>query len=237
MTEVQTLRRIGIIGGMGPEATIALMQRIHAATLAEDDSDHIPLMVDMNPSVPSRIKHLIEGGGFDPGPVLAQMAAGLEASGAEALVMPCNTAHHYAHWIEEAAGIPLLHMPRLTCVRLAELVPPGSEIGVLASPATNQIRLFQSLLAEVRLTAIYPKDEAPILACIRRIKRSGPSPEELTFLENQSADLARHGAAAILIGCTEFSLLTAQIKAPVQIIDALEVLADTTIYFAGARRR
>jgi aspartate racemase len=222
---------------MGPEATIALMQRIHAATWAEDDADHIPLTVDMNTGVPSRIKHLIDGGGVDPGPVLAQMAAGLQVAGAEALVMPCNTAHHYAGWIEDAVSVPLLHMPKLTCARLASLVPAGSAIGVLASPATNQIGLFQSLLSEVGLSALYPEDEAPVLASIRRIKRSGPGAEDLSVLEQQSADLARRGAAAILIGCTEFSLLTARIVAPVRIVDALDVLVDATIDFAGARRR
>lgn len=231
------LRRIGVLGGMGPEATIALMQRVHAATSAEDDADHIPLSVDMNPAVPSRIRHLIEGEGADPGPVLAEMAAGLESAGAEALAMPCNTAHHYAAWIEGAVQIPLLNMPRQTCTRLASLVAPGAAIGVLASPATNQIGLFQSCLAEVGLIAIYPRDEDPVLATIRRIKKSGPSAADAAILEDESRKLANRGASAILVGCTEFSLLTASIECPVPIVDALDVLVDAIIGFSGARRR
>ena len=64
-------RTIGILGGMGPEATILLQQKVLAAVQARDDADHIPLLIDMNPQVPSRIAHLIDGDGPDPGPVLA----------------------------------------------------------------------------------------------------------------------------------------------------------------------
>ena len=88
------MRRVGILGGMGPQATILLMQKVLAAVPAQDDAGHIPLIVDQNPQVPSRIRRLIEGVGEDPGPVLADMARRLVAGGAEALAMPCNTAHH-----------------------------------------------------------------------------------------------------------------------------------------------
>ncbi len=108
------MRRVGILGGMGPEATVLLMQRIIAATPASDDADHLPLIVDQNPQVPSRIRHLIEGTGEDPGPVLAAMARRLQAAGAEALAMPCNTAHHYAPAIRQATAIPLIDMVALS---------------------------------------------------------------------------------------------------------------------------
>jgi aspartate/glutamate racemase len=65
---------VGIIGGMGPEATVDLMQRIIRLTPATDDMDHIRCIVDNNPKVPSRIKAIIEGDGQDPGPVMADMA-------------------------------------------------------------------------------------------------------------------------------------------------------------------
>lgn len=97
------MKRIGILGGMGPEATVELISRLIATTPAQDDADHIPLMVDMNPQVPSRISRIIEGRGADPGPVLAGMAQRLQSAGAEALAMPCNTAHFYAQGIVVAA--------------------------------------------------------------------------------------------------------------------------------------
>jgi aspartate racemase len=76
------MRTVGILGGMGPEATVLLMQRLLQAVDARDDADHIPLIVHQNPAVPSRIARLIDGAGEDPGPVLAQMARDLQAAGA-----------------------------------------------------------------------------------------------------------------------------------------------------------
>ncbi|HCE72467.1 MAG TPA: aspartate racemase, partial [Ruegeria sp.] len=121
-----TRRVVGILGGMGPEATILLQQRLLATVRAADDADHLPLLIDMNPQVPSRIAHLIQGTGTDPGPTLAQMARGLEQAGATALGMPCNTAHHYAPAIEAAVSIPLLNMVSLSVARARALVAPGA---------------------------------------------------------------------------------------------------------------
>ena len=115
MAEVAAMRPVGILGGMGPEATILLMQKCLAAVTsgaqgALDDADHIPLIVHQNPQVPSRIARLIEGHGPDPAPVLAQMACDLAAAGAQALAMPCNTAHHYADAVRGATALPFLDM-------------------------------------------------------------------------------------------------------------------------------
>ena len=89
-------RRTGIPGGTGPEATVLRMSRPITATPAQDDADHIPLIVDTNTRVPSRVAALTGGGGTDPAPVLAVVAKRLEEAGAGVLAMPCNTAHHYA---------------------------------------------------------------------------------------------------------------------------------------------
>ncbi|HEY9343798.1 MAG TPA: amino acid racemase, partial [Inquilinus sp.] len=101
-------RVIGVIGGMGPAATVEFMSRVIRRTDAEDDSDHFRMLVDNNPKVPSRIAAIIDRTGADPLPDLQLMAAGLERAGADFLVMPCNTAHHYHRAIAEAVGIPFI---------------------------------------------------------------------------------------------------------------------------------
>ena len=120
------MRRIGILGGMGPQATLLLMQKLIDAVPAADDADHIPLLVDQNPQVPSRIRRLIEGTGEDPAPVLADMARRLVAAGAEALAMPCNTAHHYVPAIRNAVTIPLIDMVALSVAHAVRLAGPGA---------------------------------------------------------------------------------------------------------------
>ena len=116
-----TRRVVGILGGMGPEATILLQQRL-LATRRRRAMTPITcrLLIDMNPQVPSRIAHLIEGTGIDPTPVLVAMARRLEAAGATALAMPCNTAHHYAAAIAAAVSIPLLNMVDLSVAQAAQ---------------------------------------------------------------------------------------------------------------------
>ncbi|WP_439154758.1 aspartate/glutamate racemase family protein [Yoonia sp.] len=230
-------RRVGILGGMGVEATIALMQRVSAATAAEDDQDHVPMFVDMNPQVPSRIRHIIAKDGPDPGPVLAQMAARLENAGAQALAMPCNTAHLYAPAITQAVGIPLLHMPALACAQAASGLMRGDTVGILASPATNATGLFGDLLAKDGIKAAFPEDETDILASIRRIKKQGPTSADIALLEQEAAKLAQSGARCVIVGCSEFSLVSKQLRAAVPIIDTLDVLTDAIIAFSGVQAK
>lgn len=237
MNSARTPRRIGVLGGMGVEATIALMQRVHAATAAEDDQDHVPMFVDMNPQVPSRIRHLIEKDGPDPGPVLAEMAGRLERAGAQALAMPCNTAHFYAPAIEQRVRIPLLNMPKLACAQVAHGATAGTSVGILASPATNSTGLFQGMLKQVGLGAIYPENETAILATIRRIKKDGPRPADIAVLEDESAALVQRGAGRILVGCTEFSLISKEVQAEVPVSDTLDTLVSAIIAFSGAQPR
>ncbi len=86
---------VGVLGGMGPEATVDFMARVIALTPTRTDEDHVRMIVDNNPHIPSRQTALLDDG-EEPGPVIAAMAAGLETAGADFLVMPCNTAHVYA---------------------------------------------------------------------------------------------------------------------------------------------
>lgn len=234
-SEPRRFRKVGVLGGMGVEATLELMKRVHAATEAEDDQDHVPMVVDMNPQVPSRIRHVIEKDGPDPGPVLAQMAERLEQAGAEILAMPYNTAHLYASQIEENVGIALLNMPRLACARAVQGVQRGGIVGILASPATNSSGLFGGFLAEHGVTSAYPENEADVLASIRRIKKFGPKQADITLLENEAAALVQRGADVVIVGCSEFSLVSDRIRTSVPVLDSLDVLVSAIVKFSGVR--
>lgn len=228
-------RRIGILGGMGVEATLELMKRVHARTVAEDDQDHVPMIVDMNPQVPSRIRHVIEKTGPDPGPVLARMAIRLQEAGACVLAMPCNTAHLYARQIEEGVKIPFLNMPKLACAQAALGMAQGGSIGILASPATNSSGLFGGFLAEFGIKAVYPENEVSVLAAIRSIKKNGPSQADITLLEAEAEALVRRGAGRVIIGCSEFSLVSKSVRASVPVLDTLDVLVAAIVSVSGAR--
>ncbi len=226
------MRRVGILGGMGPEATVLLMQKVLAAVPARDDADHVPLIVDQNPQVPSRIARLIDGQGADPAPVLREMAERLEAAGADALAMPCNTAHLYADDIRAAATVPFLDVVSLSVARAKALAGEGGKIGILASPAVRKVGLFDAAMIDAGLTPVYPRDEAAMLAAIRQIKAEGPGDSPRATLTAASSDLAALGAPVQMIACTEFSLIPEATAPGVNSFDTLDVLVEAIVAFA-----
>lgn len=218
------MKMVGILGGMGPEATILLMQRLLRAVSARDDADHIPLIVYQNPAVPSRIARLIDGVGDDPGPVLAMMARALQTAGAEALAMPCNTAHAFVPQIKAASPLPFLDMRTATVAKLR----PG-RVGMLASPAVRLMGAFDEAMESARAEPIWPQDDGPVLALIRRVKAGDTGPDamaEMARLAEQMADRSDH----LLIACTELSLLTAAIVQP--FTDSLDCLVNAIKRFS-----
>jgi aspartate racemase len=219
------MRCVGILGGMGPEATIMLMSRLLAAVPARDDADHVPLIVHQNPVVPSRIRHLIEKTGPDPGPVLAGMARDLAAAGADALAMPCNTAHAYAGAVRGAVDIPFLDMVRATAAAL----PAGARVGMLASPAVRMAKVFDAALAGRGIAPVWPDDEGPALALIRRVKAGDAGAEARAELRRQAEALG--AVDHLLVACTEMSLLTAALEAG-GFTDSLDCLVREILGFA-----
>ncbi len=229
---MMVLRRIGILGGMGPEATVLLMQRVIAAVPAEGDADHIPLIVDQNPQVPSRLRRLIDGTGEDPAPVLADMARRLQAAGVEALAMPCNTAHHFTPAIRAATTVPLIDMVDLSIARAKKLTGRGGGVGILASPAVRMIKLFEPALAATGLHPVYLEDDAALVSIIRSIKAGGVSEEARSALTAASQKLVEQGAIVQMIACTEFSLIADAVAPQALVFDTLDCLVEGIVRFS-----
>lgn len=224
------MKTVGILGGMGPEATILLMQKLLRAVPARDDSDHIPLLVHQNPAVPSRIKALIDGTGEDPGPTLARMARDLAAAGAQALAMPCNTAHHYAPVVAAATSLPFLNMIDLTASGLS--AQGARRIGMLASPATRLARVFDAPFAARGLTPLFLTDDSSLLAIIRGVKAGQSAATLAPRLRAEADALVAQGADHLLVACTELSLMTGDLPQTTPVTDSLDCLTRAIAAFA-----
>jgi aspartate racemase len=214
---------VGVIGGMGPEATVDFLRRIVAATPARDDADHIRILVDNNPKIPSRLAALVDRTGADPLPVLIEMARGLERQGADFLTIPCNTAHYYLPSIAQAVSIPILDMVALAIAKVR-----GTLIGMLASPAVQKVGLYASRLAAAGKTAVFPDatGEAKILDIIRAVKASTLTGQHHRDYAEVAASL---DADAYLIACTELSVIGPPTGIEKPYIDALDVLVEETV--------
>jgi aspartate racemase len=226
---------VGVLGGMGPEATIDLMRRVMAATPADDDADHIHMLVDQNPKVPSRIKALIERTG--PGPVdeLVRMARTLEAAGATVLAIACNTAHAYAGDIAASVSIPLLDMVALTAEEIAGRPLKHRRVGMLASTAVLQLGLYERAFQAFGIETRYPRpqEQEQVLGLIRAVKAG-----RATELRGAFNDLARRLLSEdidlLVVACTELSLLVDGFDADIPMIDSLDVLVTAIVRQASA---
>ncbi len=225
-------RPVGILGGMGPEATILLQSKLVEAVPASDDCDHIPLLIDMNPQVPSRMAHLIAGTGENPGPTLATMARRLQTAGSLALAMPCNTAHHYAKAITGAVNIPLLNMVDLTADYAARTIGSGGCVGMLASPAVRRTRLFETALSARGLSVVWPKDDEEMLSAIRSIKANGPCSDARETLRGASHELVAASVDLQIVACSEFSLIADSVAADANVIDTIDLLVAEICKFS-----
>ena len=223
---------VGILGGMGPEATVELMKRVIQATPAQDDCDHIHMIVDNNPGVPSRIKAILEGSGDDPASVLIEMAQRLEKAGANFLVMPCNTAHYYHAKVQSAVSIPMWDIIQLTTAYLNSLPGSVKNIGILASSATQKIGLFQPYFDSAGLTLIYPEPEYQdkVMATIRAVKANEISNAVLSDFDTavKSLENGEIRADALVLACTELALLGG-VSSVLPVIDTLQLLVNEIV--------
>jgi len=220
---------VGVLGGMGPDATVDFMAKVIALTPAGKDQDHVRMLVDHNPKVPNR-QHAMLGDGEDPGLILAAMAAGLEKAGADFLVMPCNTAHAYGGSIEAAVSIPLISIIDLT---VAACVDFGT-VGILATDSCLQCRIYQDALATKGIESVLPdhQDTVALMRLITRIKSGTRGAEIAGQVRNLAENLVSKGAQAIIAGCTEIPLVLDGSMLDVPLIASTDVLAEATVKIA-----
>ena len=231
---IKTHPILGIVGGMGPEATVEFMSRLVRATPAADDSDHLHMIVDNNPKVPSRIAALIDGNGESPEPELVRMARNLEVSGATFLAMPCNTAHAYASNVKNSVSIPFIDMVAETVAVIAGKRPRHKSVGLLASTAVIKLGLYKQAFAAKSMEVLVPMAQDRLMDIIKAVKRGENGPELRNSFSEIAAELVKQGADILLIACTELSVLGDAIECPAETIDAMDVLRDAVL--AHARR-
>lgn len=228
---------VGIMGGMGPAATVDLVSKILAASEARSDQEHLHLIVDCDPKVPDRNRAL-DGTGPSPVPALVAMARRLEAAGADFLVMACNTAHAFEAEIRAAVAVPFVSILDETARAVAALVPPGTPCGVLAAGGCRKARLYERALESLERPAIVPDppEQARFMELLYRIKAG----ERGEAVEAAMAELARglvaRGARLVIAGCTEVPLVLGPADCPVPLVDSSAVLARAAVAYARRQR-
>ncbi len=228
---------VGVIGGLGPDATLDFFRRLLARSGAASDQEHLRVLIDCNPHVPDR-NRAVAGRGPSPGPVLAAMAAGLEASGADFLVMPCNTAHAWRADILRAVDVPLLDLIETTADAAVAAAPEASAIGVLGSTGCLDAGLYQASLGRRGLDVIVPgeQDVAAFMRHLYRIKAGDRSEPVRAGIIGICQRLVDRGASALVAGCTEIPLVASPADFSVPLIESTDELVAAAIACARGER-
>ena len=235
---------IGVLGGMGPEATADFYMKLLSKTVAVRDQDHFRVLIDSNGKVPDRVEAIM-GNGESPVPILTEMAKGLERGGADFIVIPCNTAHYYYNAISSAVSIPVLHIARELFARVDAMskISAGensiklNKIGLLATTATIYTRLYQQLASEREIELLVPTEqeqEELVSVGIKAVK-AGDKILGQKYLTKAANILVARGARALIEGCTEVPLVLEQSNFSVPLLDSTAILAEATVTKARHR--
>ena len=231
---------VGILGGMGPAATVDLFDRIVRATPAETDQDHLRILIDNNPAVPDRTAAIL-GEGPNPVPLLMQGVLDLAERGAELIAIPCNTAHHFLPEVQESCPVPILDMIVETARHIRDVYGESCSVGILATIGTVGTGLYQRALEQEGLTWKLPleAEQHALMDAIYGSQgiKAGVAPEgPRAVIQEIGRQMANRGADVFVLGCTEIPLVIGPNDLTKPSIASNQVLADVTVCRALAVR-
>jgi aspartate racemase len=233
---------IGVLGGMGPEATLDLFQKIIKNTAAVRDQDHLRVLIDNNPKIPDRTPAIL-GSGENPVPLMVESARNLERAGADFIVIPCVSAHYFIQELRGGIAIPVISIIEEVAGEVERRLPAIRQVGLIATTGTIRAGLFQDRLREIGVEVLVPLPEDQENAVMSAIYGEAGIKAGFTSLENKgkilkaSNALIERGALGIIGGCTEVPLVIEQGDMEVPFLDSLNILALAAIRLAKGEIR
>lgn len=223
---------IGVLGGMGPLATVDFFNKVLAATPAKGDADHVPLLIQSDPRIAPRPAAILSGA-RSPLPDLLAGRDRLIAAGATALAMPCNTAHYWYADLVKGCSVPFISIVDSSCAELAGLSRAGQPIGIIATRATLVVKIFDAPLKSAGYTVLLPDEDLMdtlVLPGIELVK-VGQAIQGGKLIEQAVQALMLRGAGAVVLACTETPLALDAVQSPLraQCVDTTAALARACV--------
>lgn len=229
------MKKIGILGGMGPESTIQFYQylvnecqtRFHA----QKDDDYPEIFI-YNLPIPNVVQSFQE-----PQKIINMLQAGvqlLEKVGSDFIVIPCNTVHYFYDSMQQAVKIPIINIVTQTVVQIKS--KNISCAGLLATSTTVQMKLYQSALEKNNIAYIIPENQEEVTAIIENILAGKKLDEDKRKLKKTIQSMQEKGAQAVILGCTDLPLLLTSDDTKMPLFDSLKILARATIDFAVEKK-
>ena len=226
-------KKIGIVGGMGPLATVELFRMLVERTKSSSDAGHIRIFIDDNPQIPDRTAAILHGG-ESPVPAILASARSLERLGADFILIPCNTSHYFFGQIQAGLSVEVLNMVRETALVLKSR---GVErVGILATTGTVQGRVYETLFSSMGIASILPDaaQQEGIMDFIYSGVKAGRRDYDASRFRATVDALIGRGAQTLLLGCTEIAAGCARYGVALpDFIEPMRVLAESAIVKAG----
>lgn len=227
------MKNLGIIGGLGPMATVYFMELIIKMTDVKRDQDHMRIYLQSLPDTPDRTAYICGENDENPLPFFVRAGTSLAEQGADFIAIPCVTAQYFYQELTDSLNIPVIHL-------IAGLIDEIKDkkiqkVGILATNGTIQSKLLQSQFLQNGIGVVIPepKEQKSIMDIIYNQIKAGKPVDLEQFIEVVN-HLKEQGAEKIILGCTELSLIKRDYKIDSDCVDVLDVLAKNTVLYSGA---
>lgn len=228
-------RKLGIIGGLGPMATVYFMELLVKMTDAKRDQEHMDIVLQHCPSIADRTGFLLDINQDSPVPAMIEAGQALIREGAEEIAIPCVTAHCFQRELEEAMDRPVVDAVGETAAYLG--ARGYRQVGIMATDGVVRNHLFTDALGAQGIRCVYPSEmaQAAVMTIIYEEIKAG-KPANMDKFRAVSRELFENGAEVILLGCTELSLIKRDNQLEKGYLDVLDVLAKTCVERCGKLR-
>lgn len=228
-------KTVGVIGGLGPMATVYFFDMVVRLTDAKVDQDHVDMIITNRATTPDRTAYIIGESKNSPVDVLIKDCKRLEQCGSDFIVITCNTAHYFYKEISESINIPVVNIIEET-IKQAK-ANGQKKLGILATTGNIKTKLYQNMCEKYDIEYLTLDDakQSDIMDIIYNDIKSGKSADMNKF--NKLVDyLKSNGCDGVILGCTELSILKNDNNLDNKFyIDSLEVLARKTITNCGKK--
>ncbi|MEG0179549.1 MAG: amino acid racemase [Oscillospiraceae bacterium] len=232
MSDKTMPRVLGILGGLGPMATVYFYEMLTRHTKVKCDQDHIDVIINSRATTPDRTSYILGSSTQNPFDIMAADAKRLETFGADVLAIPCNTAHYFYKMLDDCVNIPILNMPKET-VNTAKL-DGNAKVGILATSGTVKTSTYQDVCDKLNVKWAVPSEDKQndIMNVIYEDIKKGKRADMRSF-KGAVKELERQGCDRIILGCTELSLIKKDENLGELYLDSMEVLAKSAILTFG----
>jgi aspartate racemase len=226
------MKKLGIIGGLGPMATAYFLELIVKMTEASNDQEHIEVLLHSCPQIPDRTKYILGQSGENPEPQMRAIGQSLAAQGAQVIAIPCITAHFFQQQLEQEIGCPIIHGIEETALTLKQ--EGISRAGILATDGTIESGLFPQIFSRHNIECLTPdpENQSKVMHIIYDDVKAG-RPIEMNLFNEAADALFSQGAQVVLLGCTELSMVKCTQTLAPGFLDVMEVLARRAVTLCG----